>query len=498
MTRQRFSHVLLVLLLAVLACVAPVVTAQDESGPTAGDYERQAFKAIDRKDWSAAEAAFRQQLALDGANFVVHYNLACVCALQDRPDEAVEHLLDAVDRGFADVRQIQTDPQLSSIRNHPTVRKLVDNWDRFLVRRADRDFAALKEQYGPKYAYVRDDRLRLLYASAFDAQSFKKARDELTLLAEWADENLFPGILNPEKQSGDVWVKVVLPTREHFLAWAVATYGPDVFRAGRGVGGNYSHDQKLLIAQDLGATLRHEFMHVLHWRSNMRAGQVHPVWIQEGLCSLVEDYDTSADGRITLTPSWRSNMVKRLERVGRLPDIERLAHMPRRQFVRNKPLANYAQARTFFLYLYAGGHLKDWYRVYTETYGQDKSGVLAIERTLGMPMEEVNRQYQAWVRALPEVPDINRPSASGSASLGVEVEPGTGDGPVIVSVLGASNVRRAGLRRGDVVTAINGRPTRDLNELMRVLADYEPGDTVTVSYRRRNHHGEATLQLVPK
>ena len=87
---------------------------------------------------------------------------------------------------------------------------------------------------------------------------------------------------------------------------------------------------------------------------------------------------------------------------------------------------------------------------------------------------------------------------AGSASLGVELGQGTGAGPVVKWMNAGHAARRAGLKFNDVITAIDGRPTRDLAELMRVLADYDAGDTVTVAYRRRSRHGEVRLQLVPK
>ncbi|MBN8284156.1 PDZ domain-containing protein [Zoogloea sp.] len=265
------------------------------------------------------------------------------------------------------------------------------------------------------------------------------------------------------------------------------------------VGGAYDHDTKRLVARDLGSTLRHEFMHVLHWRMCVRAGQIHPVWLQEGLCSLVEDYDLK-DGSLRPAPSYRTNTAKRLTKAGGLLTIAALTSLDRDHFIGTRPMANYAQARTLFMFISDRQRLGDWYAEFTRRW----SGVNAEEATRGafeaalrMPMDEVEKSYRAYVRAMPEVPEQ---LASGRASLGVVVETGAGDGPVVVEV-----VRRdgAGLKLGDVVISIDGKPTRDTPELVRVLGTsldggYAPGASVVVRVKRDGKQIDVPLTLVPR
>ena len=54
-----------------------------------------------------------------------HYNLACIAALQGRPDEAMEHLKAAWAVGFADVSWMQEDGDLRSLRERPDFQALV-------------------------------------------------------------------------------------------------------------------------------------------------------------------------------------------------------------------------------------------------------------------------------------------------------------------------------------------------------------------------------------
>jgi len=154
----------------------------------------------------------------------------------------------------------------------------------------------------------------------------------------------------------------------------------------------------------------------------------------------------------------------------------------------------YAQARTFFLYLYQSGKLAQWYAHYTAHYQDDPTGLASIEAVLDMPVEQINREYRLWLRTLPEVAEQRHP---GRASLGVDVGPGAGDGPMIVQVVSRA-ARKAGLFPGDVIHSIDGHPARDLNELVRVLGEYRPGQVVKVAYRRGHRHESATVALVPR
>jgi S1-C subfamily serine protease len=137
------------------------------------------------------------------------------------------------------------------------------------------------------------------------------------------------------------------------------------------------------------------------------------------------------------------------------------------------------------------GKLKEWYTEYTSTYREDPTGIKAMERVLGRTIKDINKDYKAWVRALPEVPEqITR----GMASLGLEIEAGSGEGPVVAS-LGRG---RRDLKLGDIITSIDNRPTRDIAELVRVLGSCKPGQTVEVGFRRGKIYGTVMVELVAK
>src|SRR6185369_8534018 len=112
----------------------------------------------------------------------------------------------------------------------------------------------------------------------------------------------------------------------------------------------------------------HEFWHIMHWRDMDARAQQHPIWIMEGLCSLVEDVDTGPNGGMIPKPSWRTNMVRRLAKGGSLIPLEVLFATGYKTFMNDRPLAYYGESRALFLYLHQRGKLKDWYTFYTAAF----------------------------------------------------------------------------------------------------------------------------------
>ncbi len=493
--------------LAALSLAAPAL-GQDGLSPEAqrrrAEFERRGQAAISRGDFEAAEDVFREQIEAEPGNFVPIYHLACAMARGGKINAAATQLVRAVSKGFVDVHGLKRDGDLREVRETDAIKELIARWPAVLDEHANANLALAREFFPdtPKETYQqqRDDALRVIYHVAADPTSFEQAQEDIARLSRWGIASVFPELATDAEL--DPWVVVILPKERHFLKWAIAQYGQDVASGSTGIGGAYAHDQKRLVAMDLGPTLRHEFFHVLHWRSTTRRGQDHPVWIQEGLCSLVEEYridpaiDASLprpDHAIEPLPSWRTNMAKRMLSAGKLVPLGELAKMPRDRFTGERPLAHYAHARAVFLYLYQMTQLRAWYANYQEHYAEDPSGVKALERTFGKPIADIDRDFRAWLRKLPEVAEQTKP---GRASLGVEVEPGTGDGPVIAAITARSRARAAGLMVGDVITAIDGQPCRDLNELVRLLGDQEPGEMVRVSIRRKNQHLERDVPLI--
>jgi S1-C subfamily serine protease len=78
---------------------------------------------------------------------------------------------------------------------------------------------------------------------------------------------------------------------------------------------------------------------------------------------------------------------------------------------------------------------------------------------------------------------------------GNEVDLGTMEGIYVAEVVEDGAAAAAGLQKGDVITAIDGKMIKRFGELQGVMAQKRPGDKVTVSYLRNKKEKTATLTL---
>ncbi|MEQ8850488.1 MAG: hypothetical protein RIB32_01750 [Phycisphaerales bacterium] len=454
-----------------------------------------AAQAFADRDYRAAKRHLEDQIRHAPQSFVAHYNMACALSKLDDLDAAEDHLSQAIGYGFSDLHQLRRDDYLAPLRDRELYNDLLRGWPLVLDARKEANITR-DEQLVPRKRERRTlDPLRLEIISAHDPTATSAAVGELEALGEWLHQNVFPTITEEPWHSHHPWVNVVLPDPDAFNDWQIVTFGPESGAGFSTIGGAYDHDRKRLVSKDLGATLRHEFVHVLHWRDMSRTGQRHAMWVQEGIAALVEDYDVSDAGFITPVPSWRTNMVKRLLDARRLQTLEQLAGTELDRFSASKPLAKYAHARAVFLFLNDHGAIPSFFREYEATYRDDPTGLTALRRALAVEsQDQLEDQFRAWVAALPDVPETGDDL---TATLGVEIEEGTGDGPKVVRLPSGAR-ERTGLRLGSVITAIDARPTRDMHELIRILGDYAPGDTVTLHHRRGRIHKTSDVRLLPR
>ena len=458
--------------------------------PSPSELEATGIAAMVQGDYDQAESVFRELVELQPDSFVGYYNLGAALSMQGDGPGAVNALSQAITLGFTDIQQISRDADLATLRETDFFRQLVENWQALVEARRQNDLSSIKPLIRRTLEARTDPDLKIELLSAHDQTATDQAHAELEMLASWATGHLFSGVASLEDSP---WIMVVLPDRTGFAQWAITVFGPSVRGSIGSVGGAYEHQKRRLIAQDLGATLRHEFIHVLHWRDMNRLGQAHAPWIQEGLASLVEDYDM-VKGEPTPVASWRTNIVKRMSDRHRMPSIMELASTHMNSFTSKRPLAKYAQARTIMLYLLDHDLLDAFYKTYTENYEEDPTGISALEQVLDIEIDEIETDFRAWVDQLETVPETGTDL---QATLGIEIETGTGDGVVVKGLPG--NARsRTGLRLGSVITAIDEHPTRDLFELIRVLGKYRSGDSVTLHHRRGKVHSTSQVKLLSR
>lgn len=78
---------------------------------------------------------------------------------------------------------------------------------------------------------------------------------------------------------------------------------------------------------------------------------------------------------------------------------------------------------------------------------------------------------------------------------GEDIDLGTMEGIYVAKVTEESAAEEAGMKKGDVITAIDGKPVNKMAELQEVLAKKRPGDKVTVTYLRDKKKATKTITL---
>jgi S1-C subfamily serine protease len=99
------------------------------------------------------------------------------------------------------------------------------------------------------------------------------------------------------------------------------------------------------------------------------------------------------------------------------------------------------------------------------------------------------------VEAVPREPQIEAPGL-GRAFVGlVLVEEPNGGGVRITQVVSGSPADDAGLKKDDVITAVDGRSVKSVDDVRSALENKSPGDRVTFSVRRDGQEEEVTVIL---
>lgn len=78
---------------------------------------------------------------------------------------------------------------------------------------------------------------------------------------------------------------------------------------------------------------------------------------------------------------------------------------------------------------------------------------------------------------------------------GKDVDLGTMEGIYVAKVLEESSAEEAGLKAGDVITAIDGKEMNKMADMQEYLAKKRPGDKVSVSYLRDKKKASKTMTL---
>lgn len=453
----------LALLIALLAWCPAGARAQENITPVA--LESQIVALFQEGEYARALKLIESHLAGSPRDVTMLYNAACACSRLGEFDRALDFLTRAIEAGFVEFDHMERDPDLAALRERPGYRDILALREEAHDRLHERLLESARAYFGEEdYRYETDEAHRIHFVTALDERSHREMRTMLRRQADYQIEHLFGA-------PPDYFILLAIPSPED---------AAEMFSE-QHVGGIYEHPRRRLVARGTGYLLRHEFTHVLHFGHMERLDQDHPLWIEEGLASLFEDYTLESDGSIRFTPNSRHNIAKRAAGAGVLTRWRELFAADDQRFMAEAS-RHYPQVRSIFRFLAERGHLDAWYRAYVEGYENDPTGAKAFETVFGRPLEDVERAWRLWLAEQPLVDDT---AHVGDGSLGIQTGMySANDGVVVRRFLPGSGARQAGMRVGDVIVGIDGRDVRSFEELSRALGGKAAGEVVRVRFRR--------------
>jgi len=461
---------------------------------------RDAGDALDRalraRRFEEAEPLIESRIARGERDPVLLYNAACVAAQLGKLARAEERLMDCVKAGFRDFDTMEADADLEPVRASRTYEAIMEARER-LEREAGParptrggargsrggapdPLAEWKrrhpEEFGDKagYRYDSSEDGTIVYATFLDESSHARMKRTLDELSEHLLKAYFGK-----------------PPEEPVLVAIVRPADAKEYLERPEIRGMYLHSARRLVSRDAGQSLQHEFVHLLHFAHMERTGQRHPVWIQEGIASLYEDYTLRADGSIEFHPNVRFNIARRQVTSKTWTRWKELVKLSGDAFMADAE-RHYPQVRSMFEFFARERKLEAFYRELCRTSASDRDGSDAIERAFGAPLATVEERWSTWMLERGAIDDsIDR----NDASLGVSIED-VGDGVRIKSFVLKSAARAAGLRVGDVIIEVDRAPVRNQDEMRLVVARLKVGEMISVRYRRDG--AEHAIDVTPR
>ncbi len=439
--------------------------------------------ALRERDFKKADELISKRLAGGDRDPILLYNHACVLAQLGRLEDAEKQLLESVKAGFGEFELMEGDADLDPIREGRAYTAIMEARERLSEkaakggpsrRTAPDPLARWKSEHGERYRYEVDSERGLAYATSLDESSHKRMRDMLERL---------------ERHLLDAYFEK--PPQDPALIAIVRAEDASKYLDRPEIRGMYLHRERRLVSRDTGQSLTHEFVHLLHFADMERRNQRHPIWIQEGLASLYEDYTLNGDGSVEFHPNIRFNIARKqvVSRTAR--DWKELFAMSGERFMQDAE-RHYPQVRSIFEFFARERKLEAFYKALIETSRDDPSGVRAVERAFGEPISKVEARWRVWMTKRGEIDDR---VSKGDASLGVTTDD-AGDGARIRSFVVGSAARAAGLRVGDVIFSVAGSPVRNRDELLLAVARLNLGEAVEVRYRRDG--GDLSTMVTPR
>ena len=436
---------------------------------------RQSIELIKASKLDEAENVLLEAIALHPSHHVNLYNMACVKALKGRSEAALDYLERAAVEGFTDFVHIEKDPDLKGLRPLSRYREFLGRADEFKKLAAERMIRWLKGEFGEGYLYEIDTQSKLIFATNTDAATLAILKQTLVRQAKSQWEDLFAG-------RNEQYIAIALPSAKDFRT---IVRNP-------GVGGFYNHDNRILIAKNLGQVMTHEFTHALHNADTDALGQDHPIWIAEGIASMYEAGRWTG-GKLVPSDNFRLPYIQQAARRNRLIPLAKLLTMDQKAFVGNATNA-YGQAGSLMLYLHEKGMLRRFYDTYKAGFEKDQTGKAALEQVTGQKLPEIEKAWKAWMLSRKGPPTHTGESGP---ILGIRFTEAN-DGLKVESVIAKGPAGRAGIKAGDIVVGVDEMDVRDTFSLIPLLSTKQVGDEVTVKLRRGQEYMEVGVTLAAR
>ncbi|MSR28208.1 MAG: PDZ domain-containing protein [Phycisphaerales bacterium] len=468
-----------------------------EQSQSRAEIERTVARLLASDRAPEAAAVLEEFLKTNPADPQILFDASRVSARMGDPRRSASYAIEALRAGWMDDKALDEHPDLASARGH-------ESWEQVVKIRLDlratgpapdparvpgstreecelgpsatarTSLSAWLDRFGGgRYRIEPAARLNLLVASSIDREGLDRTLAMLAKLADALTQTLLER--TPEQA---VLLVIATPTDAQ-------AYFKDPQQAGL-----YEHRLRQLVVRDTGSTLRHEYTHAIHHGHMERLGQRHPLWIQEALATLFEDWERGPNNEVVLKPNLRTNEAYEL--------VRKRKDLPWTEFVALDDAAfmtaavdHYAQARSMLLYAAEMGKLQEWYRALTKGFGTDPTGRRALEQVFSAPIGRIEEQWRAWVM---DRGKIDATLADGDGVMGISVS-GVADGVHIDSVQAGGPAQRAGLREGDVIVQIDATEIRSAGDFLVASARRNAGESLAVRFRRGQIYGTIQVRL---
>jgi hypothetical protein len=158
-----------------------------------------------------------------------------------------------------------------------------------------------------------------------------------------------------------------------------------------------SRDRRMVMNIATGTgTLAHELVHPLVAEDFPAV----PSWFNEGFASLFEQSTFTEDGRAKGLTNWRLAGLQEALREGTAPSLRALMRTTTDEFYGPRSGVHYALARYLCYFLQEHGALPAYYAEFRRDARRDPTGIEALERVVGVPLDEVEAAFLPFTRKL--------------------------------------------------------------------------------------------------